>query len=95
MGQCHSAFNVVYDYRLSVAAVIGTRCAVTDMTDCDISFTEGIYDFTGKDIVYKPYVFISAENAVIVNDNSARLLSTVLKCVKSVVDSAGDIALFG
>ena len=74
----HSSFIVIYEDRLSIKAGIGSGRAVTHMTYRHIALSQSVKAFGSEHIVHKTGVLVGIENAVIVHNDAAAFLSSVL-----------------
>ena len=64
------------------------------MTDRDVAFAEIFHDIGGKNVVHKSGILETSENAVVIYNYSAGLLTAVLKCKQTVICGADNITLF-
>ena len=89
--QCHMPFDMVYNDRLRVDAVVRSGCAVADVSDRHLPLAKRFEHFRCKNIVDKPGIFVRAEDAVVVDDNAAAFLTAVLKGEQPIIDCARQI----
>ena len=87
----HAAFLMVHLKRLAVTSVAGPGGGVADVADGDAARRECLEDLGGKDVPYKPQVFMRDEDPVVVADYAAAFLASVLQRVQSVADRVGGI----
>ena len=78
MGESHSSFIMIYQNRLGIKTGICSGRAVTHMTYRHIAMSQSVKAFGSEHIVHKTRVLIRVENAVIVHDDAAAFLSSVL-----------------
>ena len=79
MGERHSALNMVYNYWLCVGPVIAARCTVAHMADSHIPLSKLLHNRRCKNVVYKPYVLMEGKQAVVVYNDTAAFLASVLE----------------
>ena len=83
MCKSHRAFNMAHNERLCIASVGAARGGIADMTDSGCSAAERFKYILCKNITDKSEVFMITENAVVIQNYSAGLLTSVLECVQT------------
>ena len=74
---------MAHNKRLCVASVRTSCCGITDMTDSGCSASERFKDILCKNITDKSEILMIIEYAVIIEDDSAGFLTSVLECIKT------------
>ena len=78
MGESHSSFIMIYQNRLGIKTCICSGRAVTHMTYRHIALSKSVKSLGSEHIVHKTGVLVGVENAVIVHNDAAAFLSSVL-----------------
>ena len=94
MAECHASLDMLDDNRLGVASVGNTACRIADMTDRNIASAEAVQLFFIENFVNKPQISVVTENAVVIDGNAGRLLSSVLQGKQRVVSGERQVLFY-
>ena len=85
MCKCHAAFLVINLDGLAVASVCTAGCAVSCVCYGHCGIRKGIKYVFAENFADKAHIFVGCENAVIVYNDTAAFLTSVLKCKQTVI----------
>jgi len=82
---------VIYDNGLGVGPSLFVGGAISDVAYRDVALSQTFQHFGREDVVDYTCVLVGSEEAVVIYDNAATLLSPVLKGKQSVINRTGYI----
>ena len=94
VSKSHSAVDVIDNNRLCVVPCRATRSSVANVTDGDIALTELCHMLRCENIVDKSRILICGKKSVVIYNNAAGFLSSVLEGIKSVIHGLGNFIRF-